>query len=180
MTTGRWLRVIAVWQMIGGAIAAVTFLDAVRTVPEHQTVAVALVLLGAAAAVGAALAGFGLFRGRPGALVPSLVAQGLQLVGFNLGTTVFQLTLGPYLYATILWGERASLQVGFMPKLLVRFGLEASGTGAVAINLLACWCFWRLLWAEPQDVHALAVTPAPPREVATPAPGLPDSDAAAT
>ena len=157
MTAARWIRTIGVWQMAGGAIAAVSFLDAVRTVPANHPLSVALLLLGSGVAAGAAVAGFGLYRGRPGALIPSLVAQGLQAIGFNIGTGVYQLTLGPYAYAAIVWGQRASINIGFMPRLLVRFGSGPTGAGAVAINLLACWCFWRLLWSEPEQIRAAAL-----------------------
>ena len=171
MSATRWIRIIAVWQMVGGALAAVTFLDAVRAVPAHQPISLALVLLGSVVAGGAALAGWGLYRGRPEALVPSLVAQGLQVLGFNLGTGVYQLTLGPYLYATIVWGQRASSDVGFMPRLLVQFGRGPTGAGAAAINLLACWCFWRLLWAEPEHVRAAAPAPVAPSAGGSPTDG---------
>ncbi len=151
---------IGVWQIGGGVISAVTFLDGVSA--QRGSAALALLLAFVGVALGSVLAGYGLYTGRAGAQIPSLIIQGLQLIGFNLGTSVFQLTLGPYVYLTLLWGARFSLDAGFMPTGILRWAIAPPEPTGVAINLLACWCFWRLLWIEPHQMR----NPEPPAEVA--------------
>ena len=158
MSVPRLMQTIGVWQMAGGAISAVTFLEAASAASGRNHVALALVLAALAAALGSVLAGYGLYRGHAGALGPSLVVQGLQLIGFNLGTTVYQLTLGPYFYLTMLWGQKFAFQVGFMPNFMLRWAVPPGESTGVAINLLACWCFWKILWTEPHQMRAASQT----------------------
>ncbi len=160
MTTARAMRIIGVWQMAGGIFAAVSFLDAVRLLPRHQPTLVVLVIVAIGLSLGTAAAGYGLFRRKPGALAPSLVAQGLQLVGFGIGTWSYQLTLGPYVYLTMIWGQRFGLETGFMPRFTLYWATPGVPAGA-AVNLLACWCFWKVLWAEPHELIEVPRAPAP-------------------
>ena len=92
----RWIRTVGVWQIIGGAVAAITWLDLYRLLPEHRFTSDLILLLAILIAVASILLGAGLVKRRPEAVVPSLFVQALQLVGFSTGNLIYQLTLGPY------------------------------------------------------------------------------------
>ena len=70
------------------------------------------------------------------------------MLGFSDGLTTVQLTLGPYVYLTLIWEQRYALNLGMHPQLL--FHLNASGGYApgVALNLLAIFCVVLLLIIE--------------------------------
>ncbi|HET7584981.1 MAG TPA: hypothetical protein VFK13_08740 [Gemmatimonadaceae bacterium] len=178
MRSARWIRLIGIWQMAGGVITAITFLDAIRALPAGKPLDVVIVLCAVTIAIATAVVGYGLYRGRAAALAPSMIAQVLQVVAFNIGGTVYQLTLGPYLYFTVVFGERVTVGVGFMPRML--FALSAVGPSTAAVNLLALWCFWKLLWTEPHQLldHRDARTSPPPESAAAePPPVSPLGDA---
>jgi len=144
----RWIRAVGVWQIIGGAAAAMTWLDLYRRLDDHQFLSDLILLLAIFVALASILRGIGLVKRRTEAVVPSLFVQALQLVGFSTGDLVYQLTLGPYFDVTILWWHRLSVIAGFAPRLTVRFNVGSVGEAGVAIDLFACFCFWMLLWYE--------------------------------
>lgn len=151
MHPARWIRTVGVWQILGGAVAAITWLDLYRRLPEHQFASDLFHLLAILIALVSILLGAGLVKRRPEAVVPSLIVQALQLVGFSTGDLVYQLTLGPYFDVTILWWYRVQVIAGFQSRWTLGWNVQPPAPAGVAINLLACFCFWTLLWYEPES-----------------------------
>ena len=145
----KWIRTVGVWQIVGGAAAGVTWLDLYRRLQEHEFLSDLILLFAIFIALASILLGVGLVKRRTEAVVPSLFVQALQLVGFSTGDLVYQFTLGPYFDVMILWWHRFEVIAGIQPRLTVRFNVGSAGEAGVAIDLLACFCFWILLWYEP-------------------------------
>ena len=104
MISRDWVRAIGFWQLIGGAITAVTVLDALRGVlsADGRAVTGAIALSACGLSV---LASYALVKQNRAGLVPSILVWLLQLVAFSHGRIGFQLTLGPYAYL----GEESNL-----------------------------------------------------------------------
>ena len=149
----RWIRTVGVWQILGGAAAAITWLDLYRRIPDHEFTSDLILLFAILIAVVSILLGVGLVKRRTEAVVPSLFVQALQLVGFSTGNFVYQLTFGPYFDLTLLWWYRISVIAGFQSRLTLRWNVQPSAQAGVAIDLLACFCFWTLLWYEVPTDH---------------------------
>jgi hypothetical protein len=164
----RWIRTVGVWQIIGGAAAAISWLDLYRRLPEHQFTSDLILLFAIFIALASILLGAGLVKNRTEAVGPSLIVQAMQLVGFSTGDIVYQLTLGPYFDVTILWWRTLNVIVGFQPRLTVRWNIQPAAQAGVAIDLLACFCFWTLLWYEPMPATGTASSEAV-GDAATPA-----------
>ena len=159
----RWIRAVGVWQIIGGAAAAATWLDVYGRLPDHEFMSDLILLLAIFIALVSILLGIGLVKRRAEAVIPSLFVQALQLVGFSTGDLVYQLTLGPFFDVTILWWHRLSVIAGFQPQLMLRFNVQPVSEAGVAIDLFACFCFWMLLWYEPPPAAPDARDSVPPR-----------------
>lgn len=158
----RWIATIATWQVLGGAFSMVVFLDALRRPAGAPGLRGVIVTLGLIAALFAVISGLRLRKRRPGAIHQALVIQGLQLVGFSNSTLMVQLTLGPYVYATMLWGRRYALDVGVRPTLEFHMSSTGALPAGVAINLLALFCFMRLLfWELPTTPDPQLAAPPP-------------------
>lgn len=144
----KWIRAVGVWQIVGGAVAAITWLDLYRQLPQHALLTDVILLLAIFIALASILLGVALVKRRAGAVVPSLLIQGLQLVGFSTGSLIYQLRLGPYFDVTILSWHRFAVIAGFRPQLTLRFNVQSAGEAGIAIDLVACFCFWMLLRYE--------------------------------
>lgn len=153
----KWIRAVGVWQIIGGVAASITWLDLYRRLPDHEFGSDLILLLAIFVALASILLGIALIKRRAEAVVPSLFVHSLQLIGFSTGDVIYQLTLGPYFDVTILWWHRLSVIAGIQPRLTLGFNVQPAGEAGVAIDLLACFCFWTLLWYEPNSGN-----PAPP------------------
>lgn len=148
MHPARWIRTVGVWQILGGAAAAITWLDVYRRIPDHEFASDLILLFAILIALVSILLGVGLVKRWPDAVLPSLFVQALQLVGFSTGDFVYQFTLGPYFDVTILWWHRLEVIAGFQSRLTLRWNVPPAAQAGVAIDLLACFCFWTLLWYE--------------------------------
>lgn len=166
----RWIRTVGVWQILGGVAAAITWLDLYRRLPEHQFTSDLILLFAILIALTAILLGAGLVKRRPEAVLPSLFVQAVQLVGFSTGDFVYQLTLGPYFDLTILWWYRLQVIAGFQSRLTLRWNVPPAAQPGVAINLLACFCFWTLLWYEPETATIGVTLPMPSNAPDSPPP----------
>ena len=155
----RWIGTIAVWQIFGGALSLAAFLDSLRLPSNAPGLRGFVVTGGIIVALFAIVSGLRLRHRRTEAIYQSLIIQALQLVGFSSGSTVLQLTLGPYVYLTMLWGQRFSFEFGVRPSL--QFHLNGAGTfpAGVALNLLALFCFARLLFWELPTAPDLPAAP---------------------
>jgi len=113
MHSTRWIRAVGGWQILGGAAAAMTWLDLYRRIPDHQFT-----------------------------------------------------SDGPYFDLTLLWWYRIWVIAGFQSRLTLRWNVQPTAQAGVAIDLLACFCFWTLLWYEQPKVHdpatSAAADPLPP------------------
>ena len=157
----RWIRAGGVWQILGGAAAAMTWFDLYRRLPDHEFTSDLILLLAIFIALASVLLGIGLVKRRAEAMVPSLFVQALQLVSFSTGDLVYQLTLGPYFDVTIFWWHRLWVIAGFQPRLTLRFNVQPAGDAGVAIDLFACFCFWMLLWYEHPSTTAGTISTPP-------------------
>lgn len=144
-STQRWLRRIGVWQMSGGAISVVGFLDSFGRLPSFGGWSVVVVGVGLGLSVLAILAGRALYQLRAVGIRPSLLVQAVQLCGLATSTSLVQLTLGPYVFLTLRWEYGVSLQAGFVPQLQFHVDTTYDITPGIAINCLALCCFTRLL-----------------------------------
>ncbi|HKN69263.1 MAG TPA: hypothetical protein VJW73_23450 [Gemmatimonadaceae bacterium] len=156
MHPARWIRTVGVWQILGGVAAAITWLDLYRRIPAHAVTSDVILLLAVLIALISILLGAGLVKRRPEAVMPSLFLQALQLVGFSTGNFLYQFTLGPYFDVTIVWWHSFAVVAGFQSRLSLRWNLPPSAEAGVAIDLLACFCFWTLLWYEPVPATSVA------------------------
>ncbi len=147
-STAKWLRRIGVWQMAGGALSVIAFLDGMRRFPNPGSAALVAAFIGVSLALLAIIAGRALYQLRAVGLGPSMLVQVVQLVGFATPTSLMQLTLGPCVYLTIRWSASVSLQAAFQPTLQFHFDAPYPIAPGVAVNLLACFCFLRLLFTE--------------------------------
>lgn len=162
----RWVAAIAAWQVFGGAFSLVVFVDAMRRPTAAPGLRGVIATFGIIIALFAVLSGLRLRKRRTGAIHQALVVQGLQLIGFSTGSTMMQLTLGPYVYLTLMWGRRYAIDLGIRPTLEFHLGGAGTLPAGIAINLLAFACFMRLLFWE------LPTTPAAP-VVSVPTPSDP-------
>ena len=155
MKQRNWLKLIGAWQIIGGIYSAITFLDTVPAlgITADRRVVLATFLLAICAL--SILAGRALLAGSQAGLRASLLVQGIQLAGASTGATAFQLTLGPYVYLAMIWGERLGLDFGFAPRFLWFTNATDAPPAGVVINLLALFFGWKLLRHEP----AVAASP---------------------
>lgn len=144
----RWLRRIGVWQMMGGALSVVGFLDGLTRLPSVGGRSGVIVGVGVGLGTLAIIAGRALYQMRAVAIRPSLLIQAVQLVGFATSTSLVQLTLGPYVYLTLRSDNGVSLQAGFMPQLQFHMDTTYDIAPGIAINCLALYCFIRLLYTE--------------------------------
>jgi hypothetical protein len=140
---------VGLWQIAGGAIAVLAWLDLLHRLDNASLGTDVLFALSFSIAFLSIGAGYGLVKARWGAIVPSLVVQVVQIIGFSLGDSGYQLTLGPYLDLTIIWTRGVSIAAGFQPRLTLWWGHASELPTGVAVNLLACFCIYTLLWFEP-------------------------------
>ncbi len=138
-----WLKAIAVWQMLGGAIGAATFLAVIA--PLNAPIGTRLVLLAVLIPICllSGVAGWGLLKARRWARGPSLLVQGLQL--FGVGTTGFmaRLCLGPYVYFYVINGT-GGIEAGFSPQANL-YWRQPPMAPHLVVNLLAAVCIVMLL-----------------------------------
>jgi hypothetical protein len=147
--TARWIRFVGGWQIIGGAAAAVTWLDGFARLPEKGLIVDAIFLFMIGVAIMSIVAGIGLVKERKAAILPSLLVQGLQVVGFSLGDFVYQIRLGPYIDLLMVWTQGLSITGGFRAAFTLSWPVSPPAATGAAVNLLACFCFWTVLWYEP-------------------------------
>lgn len=135
MRKRNWLQLVGTWQVAGGALSSVAFLDAIprlRITQDLRTTVLASLLPLCALSI---LAGVALLRGTRAALVPSIVVQVAQIFAVSGGRTAYQLVLGPYLYvgSTSTW---TGIAAGVAPQF--QFHVNANGVSeGFAVNLLA-------------------------------------------
>jgi hypothetical protein len=143
----RWITTIAVWQVVGGMLSIAAFLDAV-SVPGTSAAARFACMAGCTIALFAVWSGFQLRKRRTSGLYSALVVQCLQLLGFSTGSTCLQLSLGPFVYLTLIFGQRYAIDFGMRPRLLFYINSSSAPEAGAVINLLALFCFVRLLFWE--------------------------------
>lgn len=168
------VRVVGVWQMLGGAIAAMSWLLAVMRLSIGSWRGGLIIVGGIALAVLSFIAGYGLLRRNSTAILLSLCIQALQVVGLGKGNFIYQLAMGPYVDVTIFWWHRLSLLLGFQTRLSLRALPVTYAPDVVAINLFACACLLIVLRYGARESDASAVptggTPStPPAAARTPA-----------
>ena len=163
--TARWIRFVGGWQIIGGAAAAITWIDFFARLPEKGATVDAIFLFMMGLAITSIVAGIGLVKERRAAIVPSLLVQGLQVVGFSLGDLIYELHLGPYFDLLMIWTKGISITGGFRAEFTLRWPVSPAAATGAAVNLLACFCFWTVLWYEPRAQlrpNATSLTPGSP------------------
>lgn len=165
----RGLVAVGVWQLATGAIAAVSWLTLATRMRTDSPGLDLIVAGGVLLALLSLGAGYGLVRRRPGAVLPSLCVQALQIVGFTTGPILYQLTLGPYVDLTILWGQRVALIAGFQPRLSLAVNPHAIAPTGFAVNLLACILLLAVLFFAPEDARSASEgVPGPNPRIARP------------
>src|SRR5258706_42827 len=115
-----WLKAIAVWQMTGGAIGGVYFLDAIPRLNASADLRTVVLAVAISVCGLSLLSGWALLKQRRAARVPSLIIHAVQAVGFGTGVFTYRLVLGPYLFLYSLDG--IGVEAGFKPQLLFRWG----------------------------------------------------------
>ncbi len=138
--------------MVGGLLSAIAFLDSVpRVVPDSDLRITMLVIVVALCGL-SVLSGYALFQGRWAGRGPSLVVQGVQLLGFGVGPEAFRVILGPYLLIGLIPNQWMGLSIGWQPQLHVHLRDLSPG---YYLNVMALACLWYLAfeWRTP-DRHA--------------------------
>ena len=144
-----WLILIGVWETVFGAIALFSWIELAVHMRRDSIGLIFIVIGGILFSILSIAAGIGLLRRRRSAILPSMCVQALQVVGVTAGSVVYQLTLGPFLDLTILWGYRVSLFLGYQPRLSLAVNTRAVAPTGLAINLIACALLLLVLASEP-------------------------------
>ena len=149
-TSRNWMRIIGIWQMIGGALSAIAFLDAVpRLVTDADTRTSVLVAVIPLCGL-SILAGYALFEGRRAGRRPSMVIQSIQLLGIGVGPRAIRLVLGPYILIGLIPQQWIGFSIGWQPQLHLYFHDVSPG---YYLNVLALACLWYLAfkWPAPDE-----------------------------
>lgn len=144
-----WLILIGLWEIVFGAIATVDWIQLALHMRRDSLGLVLIVIGGLVFSLVSIAAGIGLMRRRASAILPSACIQALQIIGVSSGSIVYELTMGPFLSLTILWGYRVSLFLGYQQRLSLLVTRRAIAPTGIAINLIACLLLWLVLASDP-------------------------------
>jgi hypothetical protein len=140
MVARDWHRLVGGWQLIGGAITAVTFLD--RTPRADLSADTKLLVYATVLPLSllSALAGWALVRGHAltRARRLSVVLWTLQLVGVRVGDFAYRLALGPYCFLNIVPGRGVGVTAQIQPHVLLFYtDMPGETRSWLIVNLLA-------------------------------------------
>jgi len=137
----NWIRLIALWEMIGGVWGMVLLL---QLVPAMREVNVSSATVGAFFAFTASsfAGGLMLLKGERFGRRLSLMVQGAQILSLRTPVFGWQVILGPF--ALLGWngGDQFGLQVGATVKLIFDF---SDNVTLIALNLIASAFFLCLI-----------------------------------
>ena len=143
----RWLRVIGIWEMVGGVWGLLVLLQSVPMLREKGDSPIIIGLFFGFSAASFA-AGMNLIRGEPFGRKLSLIVQGMQILNLRSLAIGWQAILGPF---ALLWWDGASgvgLQLGATAQL---FFASPDRVTLIALTLIAC-VFFLLLVDAPRGV----------------------------
>lgn len=128
--------IIGMYEVIGGMVSLLTFLDALRFVPAAGASGTSATLFSATAAIVSVLAGAFLLQGRRSGIHLSLIVQSVQLVAISSGTHLYQIILGPFIYigVTASW---FGIDAGLMPRFMVLVSEGRRFPDFIAVNVVA-------------------------------------------
>ena len=156
----NWIRIIGIWQMVSGAIAGITFLDAMPRIVSDLEWRVSILAVVIPICGLSILAGYALYQGRRAGRTPSLIVQVVQLVGIGVGPKAIRLVLGPYVLIGLIPHEWIGVSVGWQSQLHLHLGSQSPG---FYLNVLALVCIWYLAfeWPASSEVSPDEASPSP-------------------
>lgn len=156
----QWLRVVAVWMVVGAAVSAAEFLDVLPQsglpADTWQTVLVVVELLCALTV----LAGRALFQRPETARGAALLVWALQVPSFRIGPLMYGVTLGPYACVG-RFPDFAGVTAGFRPHVAFMLHTSAAAEATYGVNVLAMFAIV-VIWRAAR--RAVAEVPAAPEE----------------